>query len=84
MYFFSLILLHCDFNINSMPYSVSPTFFTPYDAQASSACSAFIIGVAYRLGFYGNLLFPIMLSFKLDETCLLSCLAVFDVVGEGL
>ena len=26
-----------------MPYSVSPTYFTPYDAQASSACSALII-----------------------------------------
>ena len=40
MFFFSLLLSQCDFNINLMPYSVSPTFFTPYDAQA---CSALII-----------------------------------------
>ena len=43
MFFFSLLLLQCDFNINLMPYSVSPTFFTPYDAQAFSACSALIM-----------------------------------------
>ena len=42
-FFLLLLLLQCDFNINLMPYSVSPTFFTPYDAQASSACSALII-----------------------------------------
>ena len=43
LFFFSLLLLQCDFNINLMPYSVSPTFFTPYDAQASSACRALIL-----------------------------------------
>ena len=42
MFFFSLLLLQWDFNIHLMPYSVSPTFFTPYDVQASSACSALI------------------------------------------
>ena len=41
-FFFSLLLLQWDFNINLIPYSVSPTFFTPYDAQASSALSALI------------------------------------------
>ena len=35
--FFLLLLLQCDFIINLMPYSVSPTIFTSYDAQASSA-----------------------------------------------
>ena len=32
VFFSLLLLLQCDFNINLMPYSVSPTFFTPYDA----------------------------------------------------
>ena len=40
--FFSSLLLQCDFNINSMPYLVSSTFVTLYDAQASSAYSALI------------------------------------------
>ena len=43
MVFFSLLLLQCDFNINLILYSGSSTLFTPYDAQASSACSALII-----------------------------------------
>ena len=51
-FFFSLLLLQCNFNINLMPYSVSPTFFTPYDVQASSACSALI---KYRLLLYTNM-----------------------------
>ena len=31
-----------------MPYSVSPNFSTPYDAQASSACSALINITVYQ------------------------------------
>ena len=50
-FFFSLLLLQCDFNINLMPYSVSPTFFTPYDAQASSSCSALINSLGCLIGF---------------------------------
>ena len=45
-FFFSLLLLQCDFNINLMRYAVSPTYFMPYDAQASSACSALILVLA--------------------------------------
>ena len=29
LFFFSLLLSQCDFNINLMPYSVFPTFFYP-------------------------------------------------------
>ena len=43
LFLFSLLLLQCDFNFSLMPYSVSPTFFTPYHAQASSAASALIL-----------------------------------------
>ena len=34
-----------------MPYSVSPTFFTPYDALASSSCSALINSLGCLIGF---------------------------------
>ena len=48
-FFLILLLLQSDFNINLMPYSVSPNFSTPYDAQASSACSA-LINITYQYG----------------------------------
>ena len=44
---FTLLLLQCDFNINLMPYSVSPTFLPLMIAQASSACSALIFLLMY-------------------------------------
>ena len=44
--FFSLLLLQCEFNINLMSLlRFSYLFLPPYDAQASSACSALIKSV---------------------------------------
>ena len=42
MFFFSLLLLQCEFNINLMSLLRYFYHFTPYDAQAPSACSALI------------------------------------------
>ena len=65
--FFSLLLLlTCHFNINLMPYSVSLTFFfNPYDAQASSACSALINLYIYTIWNSVDLALLFLVSFMI-------------------